>query len=1158
VSQYSPFQPWSVGSGYSLALGLSALVCALIGWAALRRRQLPGGPYLALFLACAAWWALTYGLELTTPSLPGKLLWFRIESLGIVSIPVAWLLFARYYMGSVTRIGPRALAALCAIPLATVILTFTNDLHLLVWASASLGPSGRSPGVVVTPGPWYWVNIGYAYLLIAAGSALLLRMVFRYPKAYRGQAALIVMAVIVPWVGNAVSLVTLDHSWVDIAPFSFLLTGIILFLAVTRGRLFSLLPALMPLARIRAVETMTDSVLVLDRDGEVVTANPAALAVFGRGGDGVVGARISTILPGLSWPLGEPGKKGERRFGISVGEAEGRRHFDVVSSPLGSGGGVGSLLVLRDMTERESAMEAVRSSEGRLRSIIEQLGAGFILSGETGKVQEWNAAMTRITGLEPAETLGRSSWDVMEELAPPAPEGDGKFGRARAALMDALVTGESAIFGNTVRAEIVRPDGQTRIVQEISFPVRAEGRLNVGHIIQDITEREAAEAALRESEERLRGIFEQGSIGIAVFDCDHRVVRANPAFAAMLGCDGDEVLGISMQEITAEEDLERSLGEVQSLYDGVRPDFDIDKRYRRKDGSVFWGHVASAVMRDVEGAPVGTMAMVQDVSERKRAEEALETSRAQLEAAMDLAHLVNWELDIRTGLFTFNDRFYALYGTTAEREGGYLVPADTYAERFVHPDERYMVAREIERALQSDDPDFRSYIEHRIIRRDGEIRNLVVRYHIVKDADGRTIGTRGANEDVTEQKRTEQALALAQEQLRQSQKMEAVGQLAGGIAHDFNNLLTAIMGNSDLALDTMAPDDPNRPFVEDIRGAGERAAGLTRQILAFSRRQMLKPEVIRLNDTVEMMEPLLHRTLTEQVEIQTVLAPDLSFVQVDPHQMEQVLMNLAVNGRDAMPDGGRLVIRTANVHLDRAYCSSHPELAPGEYVLLEVRDTGMGMDAETMERIFEPFFTTKEMGKGTGLGLSTVFGIVRQSGGTISVTSEMGKGSAFEVYLPACSGARTSGGGPAPDAEPGRGAETILVVEDERPVRELVVRILKRAGYTTLQAGSATEVDALLMIRGPEVDLLLTDVVLPGGSGGREVAAAIRQRQPEVPVIFMSGYTQDAAVFDGSEGTDADFLAKPFAADALLGAVRAALDARAAARSQMRLESSGT
>jgi two-component system, cell cycle sensor histidine kinase and response regulator CckA len=432
-------------------------------------------------------------------------------------------------------------------------------------------------------------------------------------------------------------------------------------------------------------------------------------------------------------------------------------------------------------------------------------------------------------------------------------------------------------------------------------------------------------------------------------------------------------------------------------------------------------------------------------------------------------------------------------------------------------------------------------VEHRIVRPDGEIRHMAVRGRAARDKDGNIVRAHGANEDITERKRTEQALAAAEEQLRQSQKMEAIGQLAGGIAHDFNNLLTAIIGNSELALGEMPPDDSNRVFVEEIKEVSGRAAALTQQILAFSRRQMLKPEVINLNDVVSNLKPMLERIIRESIATETRLDPALESTKVDPGRMEQVLLNLAVNASDAMPEGGRLVIETANVTLDDAYCAIHTEVAPGDYVMLAVSDTGSGMDEDTCGRIFEPFFTTKVQGQGTGLGLSMVFGIVHQSGGSIAVESAPGKGTTLKVYLPVSRAKESRPSGQMPRRELVNGTETVFVVEDEPPVRQLVVRLLQRAGYATLEAGSGPEAAAILHQGGP-LDLLLTDMVLPGGMGGREVAAAVRAARPGVPVVFMSGYTQDSSVFAGTGDECFAFLEKPFAPDVLLKAVRGALD----------------
>ena len=675
---------------------------------------------------------------------------------------------------------------------------------------------------------------------------------------------------------------------------------------------------------------------------------------------------------------------------------------------------------------------------------------------------------------------------------------------------------------------IVRRDGEIRnIVVRYGVTKDQYGRTIKTHgANQDITERKRAEAALHASEERFRAIFEQGSVGIAVLDTEQRFLRVNPSFASFLGYEEGELTQCRMEEVTAAGDIEPSQWESQGLLAGECTALEMDKQYRRKDGELVWGHVSATVLRGTDGLPVGTVAMVQDISERKRAESLLHLTQFSIDHAADA---VMWT-DPDAHLLFVSDSLCASLGYTREEllrmtlfDIDPVLSGRQWSENWTK--------------MKNQGP-FVVETVHR--RRDGREFpvEVSVNYVVFENQEYNCAIVR----DITERKQNEDALAQAEAQLRQAQKMEAVGQLAGGIAHDFNNLLTAVIGNSDLVLQSMAPEDPNRELVADIREVGERAAGLTRQILAFSRQQMLKPEVLCLNDVVTGLEPLLGRTLGEDVRMHILLAADLDHVEVDPNQMGQVLMNLAVNARDAMPDGGELVIETANVDLDRAYCRVHSELKSGPHALLAVSDSGCGMDEETKSRIFEPFFTTKEVGKGTGLGLSTVFGIVKQSGGSISVYSELGKGSSFKVYLPVCR---------PPDApqveqpcvgEGTQGTETILVVEDEAPLRHLLVRILSRSGYQVLEAASAAEIDGVLGRDKPVLDLLITDMVLPGGKSGREVAADLRDHQPGLPVIFMSGYTRDSAVFNGSLGEDADFLEKPFTPGGLLEKVRTALD----------------
>jgi two-component system cell cycle sensor histidine kinase/response regulator CckA len=402
------------------------------------------------------------------------------------------------------------------------------------------------------------------------------------------------------------------------------------------------------------------------------------------------------------------------------------------------------------------------------------------------------------------------------------------------------------------------------------------------------------------------------------------------------------------------------------------------------------------------------------------------------------------------------------------------------------------------------------------------------------DEDGAFLGLISLAQDITERKDLE-------EQLRQAQKMEAFGQLAGGVAHDFNNLLTIILGYSEMTINTLLPDDQNRGRVEAIHNAGERAALLTQQLLAFSRKQVVKPQVVDLNAVVAGTQMMLGRLIGEDVTLTTVAAPGLERVKVDPGQVGQVLMNLVMNARDAMPRGGRITIETANVDLEESYVQSHAGVKAGRYVLLAVSDDGCGMTEEVQRHIFEPFFTTKDIGMGTGLGLATVFGIVKQSGGHVWAYSEAGVGTTFKVYLPSVSEVISPVRTQADLAPVPPGSETILLVEDETAVREITGLTLKAMGYTLLEAANGEEAIRLCKQRSEPIHLLVSDVVMPG-IGGRQLAERLTTLHPEMRVLFVSGYTDDAVVRHGVLQAEVAFLQKPYSMAALSHKVRAVLD----------------
>jgi PAS domain S-box-containing protein len=430
------------------------------------------------------------------------------------------------------------------------------------------------------------------------------------------------------------------------------------------------------------------------------------------------------------------------------------------------------------------------------------------------------------------------------------------------------------------------------------------------------------------------------------------------------------------------------------------------------------------------------------------------------------------------------------------------------------------------------------------IRKDGSRVPIEVSSRLVYE-NGVPVAVQGSARDISERKRAEEALRASQFQLQQSQKLEAIGQLAGGVAHDFNNMLTAIIGYTDLSLRRIGLENPIRRNLEETKKAAERAASLVRQLLAFSRKQILEPKVLDLNDVVRDMEKMLTRLIGEDVKLATRLEPELGSVKADPCQVEQIIMNLVVNARDAMPRGGRVTIETTNTTLDGQTVLKHVSVKPGAYVMLAVSDTGSGMNEETQRRIFEPFFTTKEVGKGTGLGLSTVYGIVKQSGGNIWVYSEPGMGTMFKVYLPRIDDTKAvSVEKQAQEITALRGSETILIVEDEDIVRGLTRKILMQAGYQVLDAKGGEEALRVCCMHTGPIDLLLTDVVMPEISG-KQVADQLVELRPAIRVLFMSGYTDEAIVQHGVLDANVEFIQKPFTWIGLTRKVRDVLNRNA-------------
>jgi PAS domain S-box-containing protein len=524
-----------------------------------------------------------------------------------------------------------------------------------------------------------------------------------------------------------------------------------------------------------------------------------------------------------------------------------------------------------------------------------------------------------------------------------------------------------------------------------------------------------------------------------------------------------------------------------------------------------------------------------EITERKRTEEALRRAEEKYRGIFENAVEGIFQSTSEGRFISVNPAMARMYGYDSADQ---MIADQIDIERchYVEP------ARRAEFKQLLDNESVVQKFESEVYRKDRSSFWVSENVQAVRDKDGSLLYYEGTIEDVSERRRTEKALRESEERLRQVQKIEGIGQLAGGMAHDFNNILTAINGYSDLTLRRLPPDHSLRHNVEQIKKAGERAASLTRQLLAFSRKQLLIPKILNLNAVVPDMDTMLRRLIGEDIDLLTILDPALGQVKADPSQIEQVILNLCVNARDAMPQGGKLTIETANVCLSEEYSRQYVSVRSGPHVMLAVSDNGCGMDQETQKLIFDPFFTTKGVGKGTGLGLSTVYGIVKQSEGSIWVYSEEGKGTTFKVYLPRFDEVVEQ---PveeiAGDVKPSGEGEIVLLVEDEQMVRQMSREVLEMKGYKVLEASHGGEAVVVCEKHEGRIDIMVTDVVMPQMSG-RELAEWLATSRPETKVLFVSGYTDDAIVRHGVLDENVNFLQKPFSPDALAAKVRDVLN----------------
>ena len=762
----------------------------------------------------------------------------------------------------------------------------------------------------------------------------------------------------------------------------------------------------------------------------------------------------------------------------------------------------------------QQILEALRQSEARYRHLTEFATDVIYTHTLDGRLITVNQAAERLLGYAREEFIGRSFLDII------VPE---HRDLALRATQEKVVAGGGSTtftidvetkFGNRVTLEV-----NTHIIFDAGVPLAVQG------IARDITERHRATQALTEREQFFRAITERTTDLTAIVDSAANLKYVSPSFTTVLGYSSADLLGSSSLKLVHPDHLEDARHQLVKLVNEGLESVTGEYRIIDADGEP---HDVEFRARNLLADPAigGIVVDARDVTDRRRAERALQASEQRFRKVLEVAG-EGIVLRDAEGRITFaNERFANMLGYDISELIGHHVE-EIISPAFIPIQRASAERRRVTGVAETLDMEF--------VRKDGALIPALLAVSPTYDEAGNFTGALAMITDMSERKHLE-------EQLRQSQKMEAVGRLAGGIAHDFNNLLTTIEGHVDLILGEIGAEAGIRSDVLEIRRAAERAAGLTQQLLAFSRRQMLQPIVLEIDAVLREMDTLLRRLLNEDIRLVTRFDADGIRVRADRAQVEQVVLNLVANARDAMPNGGQLQICTDEFEIGSDFARMNKGARPGSYVRITVKDTGVGMEPATLNHIFEPFFTTKGIGKGVGLGLATAYGIVKQSDGYIRAESEAGRGTTFEIYLPRVDAPLRATPESAKKSQATPDSETILVAEDEAAVRALTCRILRKHGYQVLEARDGREAIEVARAFEGNINLLVTDVIMPN-VGGRELSEKLTRMMPTVKVLFMSGYTDDQLLQRGvlQSGTG-NFLEKPFTPDALARKVREVLN----------------
>jgi two-component system, cell cycle sensor histidine kinase and response regulator CckA len=783
-----------------------------------------------------------------------------------------------------------------------------------------------------------------------------------------------------------------------------------------------------------------------------------------------------------------------------------------------------------DITERRQAEIVLQRSEEQFRSLVEtandwvwQINSDGIYTYVSPKVQD-------LLGYKVEEVIGKTPFDFM-----PREES------ARVSLLFQNFMKSHKPFSGIENVNL-HIDGREIVLETNGVPILDnDGNLLSYHgIDRDVTAHKQAEAALRQSEKLLSDILDGSPFAQMVIGKDHRIIKWNRALEKYSGIRANDVVGTDLhwsscfnekRPLLVDWLVDDAVEKIPQLYAGkytksklVDGAYEVTDFYPKAGENGKWLLTTASAIKDSDGNIVGAMSIVEDVTEKKRVEEELRESREYLAQIINQISDPIFVKDSEHKYVLVNDAMCEFVGRPREQ----LLGRDSFDE---HHDD--LAASLIEREAEVFRTGKENTSEDTILDRKEKTHTLLAKKALLVDKKGNRQIV-GVLRDITERKHLEA-------QFLQAQKMEAVGALAGGVAHDFNNLLNVINGYCELALEDLAEDNPLREDILQISQAGTRAKSLTSQLLAFSRKQILQPVILDLNEAIEDAQVILRRLIPENIDLVMSAQSELGLIYADPGQIQQVLMNLVVNARDAMPEGGKLTIETANVDFNEEYIQSHSMAKAGSYVMMAISDNGIGMNEETQAHLFEPFFTTKEKGKGTGLGLSTVYGIVKQSNGFIWVYSEPGHGATFKVYFPCVEGKASTVKKEVESDEMVHGIETVIVAEDEPAVRRLAARVLRERGYTILEASNGQEALEIARAYAGEILLVITDIIMPG-MNGKDLVTQLQKMRPRIKALYISGYTNNAIVHHGILNSEIAFLQKPFTVRSLARKVREVLD----------------